>query len=272
MSVASAAAAASAPVTAAPILHVRYAASSENVCHSCSAQIDRNSVEIGPRDTPKAVQHVGCFIAALVDPAAAPTASRPRVANMEALKPHDQPALRFSFGDRVELVQDVAAEEDDVVDPWRLVAASNKGIDYDKLIDKFGSQRISPELIARVERLTKRPAHHWLRRGIFFSHRDLTWILDQYEAGIPFYLYTGRGPSSDALHLGHLVPFMFTKYLQEAFHVPLVIQMTDDEKFYWSVHRDSQQCAVMARPAQHQTTDQRWSIRCNPPMQPCASF
>jgi tryptophanyl-tRNA synthetase len=58
-------------------------------------------------------------------------------------------------------------------------------------------------------------------------------LLDLYERGVPFYLYTGRGPSSDALHVGHLVPFLFTKYLQDAFNVPLVIQMTDDEKFFW---------------------------------------
>jgi tryptophanyl-tRNA synthetase len=62
---------------------------------------------------------------------------------------------------------------------------------------------------------------------------DLTELLDLYERGIPFYLYTGRGPSSDALHLGHLVPFVFTKYLQDAFNVPLVIQLTDDEKYFW---------------------------------------
>ena len=42
-----------------------------------------------------------------------------------------------------------------------------------------------------------------------------------------------QGPSSEALHLGHLVPFMFTKWLQDAFKVPLVIQLTDDEKFLW---------------------------------------
>jgi tryptophanyl-tRNA synthetase len=35
------------------------------------------------------------------------------------------------------------------------------------------------------------------------------------------------------MHLGHLIPFMFTKYLQDAFGVPLVIQLTDDEKFLW---------------------------------------
>ncbi|KAH9314887.1 hypothetical protein KI387_023514, partial [Taxus chinensis] len=58
-------------------------------------------------------------------------------------------------------------------------------------------------------------------------------ILDAFERGEKFYLYTGRGPSSEALHLGHLIPFMFTKYLQDAFKVPLVIQLTDDEKCMW---------------------------------------
>jgi len=33
--------------------------------------------------------------------------------------------------------------------------------------------------------------------------------------------------------MGHLVPFIFTKYLQDSFNVPLVVQMTDDEKFLW---------------------------------------
>lgn len=88
-------------------------------------------------------------------------------------------------------------------------------------------------MIERIEKLTGRPAHPWLKRGHFFSHRDLKELLDAYEKGLPFYLYTGRGPSSESLHLGHLIPFIFTKYLQDAFNVPLVIQMTDDEKFLW---------------------------------------
>ena len=75
--------------------------------------------------------------------------------------------------------------------------------------------------------------HHFLRRGIFFSHRDLHAILKRHEEKKPFFLYTGRGPSSSALHLGHLIPFIFTKWLQEAFNVPLVIQLTDDEKYLW---------------------------------------
>ena len=42
-----------------------------------------------------------------------------------------------------------------------------------------------------------------------------------------------QGPSSSSLHMGHMVPFLFTKWLQDAFNVPLVIQITDDEKTLW---------------------------------------
>lgn len=47
-------------------------------------------------------------------------------------------------------------------------------------------------LLPRMERLTGRPAHPFLKRGIIFAHRDLAEILDAYERGEPFYLYTGR--------------------------------------------------------------------------------
>ena len=67
--------------------------------------------------------------------------------------------------------------------------------------------------------------------GVFFSHRDMHKVLDDVEKKKPFFLYTGRGPSSTAMHMGHLIPFIFTKWLQETFDVPLVIQLTDDEKF-----------------------------------------
>lgn len=123
------------------------------------------------------------------------------------------------------------SNEGQTIDPYT-AASESEEIDYDKIITQFGCERISPELIARVERATGRRAHRFLRRGLFFSHRDLSWILDLYEAGRPFYLYTGRGPSSASLHLGHMMPFIFTQWLQEAFNVPLVIQITDDEKFF----------------------------------------
>jgi len=123
--------------------------------------------------------------------------------------------------------------DDDFVDPWTVTSKSETGIDYDKLIIKFGSSKVDEALIARIEAITKRPAHHFIRRGIFFSHRDLHNILNLYEAKKPFFLYTGRGPSSESMHLGHLIPFIMTKWLQDVFDVPLVIQMTDDEKFLW---------------------------------------
>lgn len=123
--------------------------------------------------------------------------------------------------------------DDDFVDPWKVTSKSDTGIDYDKLIKKFGSSKIDDALIEKFERVTGKPAHHFIRRGIFFSHRDLNYILSLKEQGKPFYLYTGRGPSSDSLHLGHLIPFIITKWLQETFDVPLVIQLTDDEKALW---------------------------------------
>ncbi|XP_064403014.1 tryptophan--tRNA ligase, cytoplasmic-like [Halichondria panicea] len=125
-------------------------------------------------------------------------------------------------------------DEEQVVTPWVAHAGTgDKGIDYEKLIRQFGSQRINDELLQKIEAVTKKKPHHFLRRGIFFSHRDVEGILDAYANNKPFYLYTGRGPSSESMHLGHLIPFMFTKYLQDVFDVPLVVQMTDDEKFLW---------------------------------------
>ncbi|KAI0637432.1 tryptophanyl-tRNA synthetase [Trametes polyzona] len=123
-----------------------------------------------------------------------------------------------------------------IVTPWDVqgsVAEDGKqlAIDYDKLIDQFGTRRVDQALLERFERLTGHRPHVFLRRGMFFSHRDLDKILDRYEQGKPFFLYTGRGPSSDSMHLGHMVPFVFTKWLQDVFDVPLVVQLTDDEKF-----------------------------------------
>lgn len=76
---------------------------------------------------------------------------------------------------------------------------------------RFGCTKINEELLSRIEAIAKKPVHRFLSRGIFFSHRDLHNILNLYEKGKPFYLYTGRGPSSTSLHIGHLIPFIFTK-------------------------------------------------------------
>lgn len=125
------------------------------------------------------------------------------------------------------------SEDEDIVDPWNVASKSLTGVDYDKLIKRFGSSKIDDQLLDRFEKVTGKKVHHLLRRGIFFSHRDMHTILNLYEQGKSFFLYTGRGPSSDSMHLGHLIPFMFTKWLQDVFDVPLVIQLTDDEKTLW---------------------------------------
>jgi len=69
-----------------------------------------------------------------------------------------------------------------------------------------------------------------LRRGIFFAHRDLDWLLNQYENGNKFFIYTGCGPSGP-IHLGHIGTWLFTKWLQDKFNAELWFQFTDDEKF-----------------------------------------
>ena len=86
-----------------------------------------------------------------------------------------------------------------------------------------------------------------MRRGQIFSHRDLGFILDTYEKGTPFFIYTGRGPSSTSMHVGHSIPFEFTKYLQEVFDVPLVIMLTDDEKFFHTPKLRQEECFAFAR-------------------------
>jgi len=117
--------------------------------------------------------------------------------------------------------------DDFVVTPWNVEG----DIDYDKLIKRFGTQKITPELLSKIEKFTKE-SHFMLRRGIFFSHRDLNRLLDDYEKGKKFFLYTGRGPSGHT-HIGHLVPWVFAKWLQDKFDTKMYFQLTDDEKF-WS--------------------------------------
>ncbi len=119
-------------------------------------------------------------------------------------------------------------------------------IDYTKLVEQFGSTLIDDALMKRIEAHTVgkgkvEKLHRFLRRNIYFSHRDMNALLDCIEKGQPMYLYTGRGPSSASMHIGHLIPFLFTKWLQDAFDVPLVVQMTDDEKFLFKGKYDPEQ-------------------------------
>jgi tryptophanyl-tRNA synthetase len=112
-----------------------------------------------------------------------------------------------------------------VVTPWDVSGE----VDYGKLIKEFGVSEIDEKLLSRIEKHTKE-LHFMLRRKIFFAHRDLKWILDEYEKGNKFFLYTGRA-ASGPVHLGHLMPWIFTKWLQDKFGVELWFQFPDEEKF-----------------------------------------
>ncbi len=114
------------------------------------------------------------------------------------------------------------------VTPWEVEGS----IDYEKLIRDFGTQRISEELRKEIKGLAGEE-HLLLRRHVFFSHRDLDKILAEYKQGKGFFLYTGRGPSGK-MHIGHLIPFIFTAWLQKVFDVNVYIEITDDEKFVYN--------------------------------------
>ena len=112
-----------------------------------------------------------------------------------------------------------------VVTPWEV-----KGkVDYERLIREFGTQPLTEGLLSRISQYTD-TLHLQLQRRIFFSHRDLDTVLQLYEKGTKFVLYTGRGPSGP-VHIGHLVPWIFTLHIQEKFQTRLYFQLTDDEKF-----------------------------------------
>lgn len=112
------------------------------------------------------------------------------------------------------------------VTPWEVSGE----IDYNKLIKEFGTQKIESNLRERLRKACGGELHHMLNRDFFFSHRDLDLVLNDYEKGKGFFLYTGRKPSK-GMHIGHLVPMIMTKWLQDKFKCNLYIEITDDEGF-----------------------------------------
>lgn len=137
-----------------------------------------------------------------------------------------------------------AGEKKFTVTPWKVEGQ----VDYEKLMHEFGVQKINSALLARLEVYAKKkhmPLHHFLRRGIFFCHRDLEWLLDEYDKGNKFFLYTGRGPSGNT-HIGHLIPWMFTKWLQDVFDAELYFQLTDDEKYLFNPNLEIEETNKLA--------------------------
>lgn len=141
----------------------------------------------------------------------------------------------------VEQIKEAAAEQR--IDPYNVSGAKDehgniKAIDYEALRVRFNTPALTDEHLKRFKQVTGKPPHKLMRRRLFFSHRDFDKILDHYEKYGFFLLYTGRGPSSGSMHLGHAVPFLFTKEIQDIFDVPLVIMLTEDEKFLYTRNKN----------------------------------
>ena len=98
--------------------------------------------------------------------------------------------------------------DDFTVTPWNV---SGK-IDYEKLTKRFGTEKMTHAMLDKM-RTAAGEDHFMLRRGVFFSHRDLGEVLDAYGRGEKFFMYTGRGPSGHT-HIGHLLPWVDATFLQ----------------------------------------------------------
>ncbi|MGC9133151.1 MAG: tryptophan--tRNA ligase [Nanopusillaceae archaeon] len=109
--------------------------------------------------------------------------------------------------------------------------------DYKRLIELFGVKEIDDYILNKVEEIAGY-THLLLRRKFFYAHRDFDIVLREYENGKRFFLYTGRAPSKSKMHIGHLIPFILTKWLQEKFDVNVYIQIPDEEK-YWEKKVDN---------------------------------
>ena len=112
------------------------------------------------------------------------------------------------------------------VTPWEVSGEVN----YERLIKEFGTTPISEHLKDKVKKL-----HPLIRRGLYFSHRDFDKWLEAHEKGKRVSVITGRGPS-EKMQIGHLVPFLIAKSLQDEFKCEVFIPISDDEKFYVKEH------------------------------------
>jgi tryptophanyl-tRNA synthetase len=95
--------------------------------------------------------------------------------NLNRSRPPLQPNTNHSSAPAIKPAP-ASNAHDQVVTPWDVqgsVSTDGKqvAIDYDKLIDQFGTRRLDAAILERFERLTGHKPHIFLRRGMFFSHR-----------------------------------------------------------------------------------------------------
>jgi tryptophanyl-tRNA synthetase len=116
----------------------------------------------------------------------------------------------------------MSTETDFTVTPYTV----DGDVDYEQLLDQFGAD----ELTADQRERFPDPGHPLVRREVFYAQRGLDDFLDAATAGEDHAIVTGRGPSGP-MHIGHIFPFYFAKYLQEQAGTTVYIPFSDDEKY-----------------------------------------
>lgn len=90
-----------------------------------------------------------------------------------------------------------------MIDPW-----ASSSIDYDKLVNKFGIQKIS-DMIGDI----KNP-QNLIKRGVVFGHRDFDEINKNMNSNENFAVVTGMMPSGQ-MHIGHKMIVDQLKWYQD---------------------------------------------------------
>ena len=75
-------------------------------------------------------------------------------------------------------------DDEMVVTPWE----TRGKIDYDRLIELFGSNRISEGLKQEIYKAAGEE-HFLLRRDLVYAHRDMDWIMKEYNKKNKFIIY-----------------------------------------------------------------------------------
>ncbi|MEK6890485.1 MAG: tryptophan--tRNA ligase [Nanoarchaeota archaeon] len=125
-------------------------------------------------------------------------------------------------------------KKESVVSPWEVSGE----VDYNNLIKDFGVDLLNKDILSKLKE-----APPIIRRGLYFTHRDLPQFLADAEKGNKISIVSGRGPSGK-MHLGHLIPFIAVKYLQEKYKCPVYIPISDDEKFFFKKDLTQDQVAI----------------------------
>ncbi len=120
------------------------------------------------------------------------------------------------------MTDDSNSNEEFTVTPYTVEGT----IDYNKLLNQFGAEPLTEDQYNGFPE----PIHHLVRRKIFYAGRDVDSFLSALTTDRQHSIVTGRGPSGP-MHIGHIIPLYFAKYLQEQTGATVYIPISDDEKY-----------------------------------------